>query len=288
MARQRFPARPRPRTSSAIPAELAVSWAHQLKATNSARARSRAASAGGRSAGTACLARAASCVSRTWRNGCEPHGLVVRCCIRGRDCRRGGCDCHPLAPGPIVAELSHVPAIGSLHVNEPMPRFGMDVDFCHRPFPDRAAIDSHHEMVVGRKGVVTPLLLQREVPVRIEPVRVPRGQRQLPGPVSFGQCSFVGSGVARWGRWAQDILLTRTGRGRRGWARRPPGGSAVFEGRGQFAPPFRRAGLPSGRQWPWPASMEQPWTLAYEPRPTARLVSCREQKWVRFLPWVSE
>ena len=128
---------------------------------------------------------------------------------------RGGCDRYPLAPGAIVAQLSHVLRFGAVHVNKPMPRFRMHVDFSDRAGPDRAGENPHDEMTVGGKGVVAPLLLRREVPVRIQPVRIARGQQQLPGPIGLGQCRFFGSGLAGGGRRPQGILLSRAGHGRR-------------------------------------------------------------------------
>ena len=52
--------------------------------------------------------------------------------------------------------------------------------------------------------------------MRIKPVRIARGQQQLPGPVGFGQGRLFGFGLAGGRRRAQGILLTRAGHGRRG------------------------------------------------------------------------
>src|ERR1035438_8420185 len=70
-------------------------------------------------------------------------------------------------------------------------------------------------MTVGRKGGVAPLLLLREVPMRIKPVRIARGQQQLPGPVGFGQRRLLGFWLASGCRWPQGILLTQASHGRR-------------------------------------------------------------------------
>ena len=73
-----------------------------------------------------------------------------------------------------------------------MPRLGVHVDLPDRLLHNRGGTHPYHEMMVGGKGVVVPLLRQREIPMCVQPVRIARGQPQLPGPVSLRQrCLFV-------------------------------------------------------------------------------------------------
>src|SRR5208282_2784631 len=118
-------------------------------------------------------------------DGCEPHRLVGRNRLGGRDRWWRGCDTHPIPSGAIIAKLSHVLRFGMVNMDEPMPRLRMDVDLPDRPLHTRRRTHPYYEMMVLGQCVVVPLLRRREIPMRVQPVRIARGQQQLPGPVSL-------------------------------------------------------------------------------------------------------
>jgi hypothetical protein len=62
----------------------------------------------------------------------------------------------------------------------------MNVNFANRMAFDLAGINAQDEMAVGGARVELHLLLARQIPMRIKPVRVAGGQKKFPGAVGLG------------------------------------------------------------------------------------------------------
>ena len=93
----------------------------------------------------------------------------------------------PTAHRRVVAEFGGVGISRTLDVREPVARFGVDVDFVKRMAFDFAGVNAEDQMAVRRLHVELQLLLARQVPVRVKPVRIARGQKKFFRAVGFGQ-----------------------------------------------------------------------------------------------------
>ncbi len=110
--------------------------------------------------------------------------------VRRRERGGGSGDNGPFLGGGIITEFSDVPGIGEIDVNEPMARFGMDVNFGDGLAARRFEVDANDEVAVARVGVVTALLIGGQIPMRVKPMRVARCEQKGFGTVGFGQLTF--------------------------------------------------------------------------------------------------
>src|ERR1051325_4653682 len=74
---------------------------------------------------------------------------------------------------------------------------------------------AHDQVFVGGELVVLELLLAREIPMRVKPVRIARGEEQLSCSVSFGKFAF-GAGPRDGRRRTEFVTPSRPARPRRG------------------------------------------------------------------------
>jgi hypothetical protein len=95
-----------------------------------------------------------------------------------------------MAVSLIIAELSHIDLSGMVYVKEPTARLGVNMDFTDL-CPGRAPVeDPDGKMRVLRVGDEMALLLESEIPMRMQAARVSRGQVQASRSVRFGQFRF--------------------------------------------------------------------------------------------------
>src|ERR1035441_2999838 len=66
----------------------------------------------------------------------------------------------------------------------------MNVNFANRMALNLAGVNAQDEMAGGGSRVELQLLLARQIPMRVKPVRVARGQKKFFRAVSFGQFGF--------------------------------------------------------------------------------------------------
>ena len=65
-------------------------------------------------------------------------------------------------------------------VNKPRTRFRVQSDFLERRATGVPLENAQHQMAIARRLVVRDLLFVRKIPMRVEPVRVARGQQEPP------------------------------------------------------------------------------------------------------------
>ena len=121
------------------------------------------------------------------RNGGELGGVILGRGVRRRDGGAGNADAHPFAEAGVVAQLGGIRTARALDVREPVARFRVDMDFVKRMAFDLVRVDAEDEVAVGGLGIELVLLLAGEVPMRVEPVRVARGEEKFFGAVGFRQ-----------------------------------------------------------------------------------------------------
>ena len=132
---------------------------------------------------------------------------------RHRAARNG--DARPSAQRGIVAKLGDVGISRALDVREPVARFGMDVDFVKRMTFDLLRINPQHKMTVGGLRVQLQLLRLRQIPVRVKPVRVARGEKKFFRAIGFRQFGFSRRKRLRGRRRAERVFLARSADGHR-------------------------------------------------------------------------
>ena len=91
----------------------------------------------------------------------------------------------------------------------------MNVNFANRMAFNLAGVNAQDEMAVGGLRVELQLLLARQIPMRVKPVRVARGQKKFFGAVSFGQFGFRRFKMLRRRHGAERIFLAGAAGGRR-------------------------------------------------------------------------
>src|SRR5215211_3347201 len=93
----------------------------------------------------------------------------------------------------------------------------MNVYFVRRTAADLVFVDAQHQVTVSRLRIVTLELFARQVPMRIQPVRIAGRQKQSARAVSLRQILSGRGGLG--GRWARmRVAFARTaGAGLRRW-----------------------------------------------------------------------
>ena len=121
------------------------------------------------------------------RDGGELRRALARDRIRRRDRVARDGDARPFAERGIKPKLRRVGMARQLDVREPVARLRVDVDFVGGMALDFSRKNPQHQMAVGGLGVQLILLLAGQVPVRVKPVRIARGEKQFFGAVTFRQ-----------------------------------------------------------------------------------------------------
>src|SRR5664280_1594532 len=91
----------------------------------------------------------------------------------------------------------------------------MNVNFANRMALNLAGVNAEDEMAGGGSRVELQLLLARQIPMRVKPVRVARGQKKFFRAVSFGQFGFRYFKMLRWRHGAKRVLPAGAAGGRR-------------------------------------------------------------------------
>src|SRR6202142_3583319 len=91
----------------------------------------------------------------------------------------------------------------------------MNVNFANRMALNLAGVNAHDEMAGGGTRVELQLLLARQIPMRVKPVRVARGQKKSFGAVSFGQSGLRCFKMLRRWHGAERVFPAGAAGGRR-------------------------------------------------------------------------
>ncbi len=76
-------------------------------------------------------------------------------------------------------------------MHEPMSGLRLNMQFLdRRPF-GCFEVNAQDQVLIARPGIVRALLLARQIPMRIQPVRIARGQQQMLRAVRLRQLAFV-------------------------------------------------------------------------------------------------
>ncbi len=186
-----------------------------------------------------------------------------------RDGGGGDGDARPAAHRGVIAQRGGVGIARPLDVREPVARLGMHVNFVERMAFQLVRVNPQNQVAVRGFHIQSGLLLARQIPLRVKPVRVARGQGKFLGAVGLGQFGFRRFKMRRGRRGAEREFFAGTADGRRrgrvafqqnrrdfdGFAadRRPPGFQDFFRrahgaGKQGFAFGFdRRGGGDGGR-----------------------------------------
>jgi hypothetical protein len=135
--------------------------------------------------------------------------------VRRRDRGAGNGNARPPAQRRIIAQLGGVGISGALNVREPVARFRMNVNFANRMAFDLAGVNAQDEMAVGGARVELQLLLARQIPMRVKPVRVARGQKKFLCAVGLGQFGFRRFKMLRRRHGAERVFPAGAAGGRR-------------------------------------------------------------------------
>ena len=189
------------------------------------------------------------------RQALKPNRKIVRHGIRRRQRGGRGRNADPLIARTVVAQLGLKLRAAQPDVREPVARFRVDVNLPIRLAAGLVLVDAQHQMAVHGAGVVFLELFTGQIPVRVKPVRVARGEQQPLRAIRFRQRRQLRPARGRrgGGRGSEGVTLAGTagGRGRRGVAFEQKGGNLrhgflrrLRLGRGRAA--GRRSGFRSG------------------------------------------